>query len=283
MTDVRINETIKNDLVADESAKKKLGLKEKSVQYKEALNDLERRNNEHIEQEKRAERNYKKGGTRDEKGNLTRYWDMVAQQTKNFTDPGGQQSFIEWSTAMMDIFQYFSHMSKAMYYDETLSNLASDAYDNTIKFAWKKTIGNTGVGKLIEGSLYSVKETPRMLGRLTLKALGKEGPLPDKINYNVTIGADGKLDTTLLADEKPMPDEMGMKMLFDTGLVAWLEKNHNCKFDPATQKVSDAQGNLLTADKIQELRKDDGNGLNTFFSVREELQIESTISSSPRP
>lgn len=222
---------------------------------------------------------------RDKDGNPTTYWDLVKQKIKEFSDPGGQMSYIEWQTAMADFFQLCTYLAKAMHYDNTITD--------TIKYAWNNTVGQipTGiqgkkVGEVLESIGASVAESPRMGMRKLLSLFGKEGPLPDKISYEVDLDKNGKITSRLLADGKEFPapqtpDDPDMKMNFDIAMVAWLKSVHNCDFDPATQVITQ-NGAPLTPDKIQELRQDDANGLGVFLRNREALDVEASFT-APRP
>ncbi|MGQ3891039.1 hypothetical protein [Legionella sp. CNM-4043-24] len=279
---IHVDSAAVEKMVSDESAKNTLKLKETTVRFKQSLLDDERRRAEAIRREDLEERNRQKCiHGKDKDGNDVTYWDLVRDKAKEFNDPGGQMSYIEWSTAMMDIFQAFTYLAKAHYYNSTLSKGLGDLYDNTVKMAWHKAVGKRALGQALESNLYSVKETPRMLGRGLLKLFGKEGPLPESLNYDVTIDENGKLSTSLKTDGKLAP--LALEQMFDTGLVAWLQIKHGCQFDPATQKVTDRDGNLLTAAQIQDMAHDNENGLNHFFSTRENIEVESTLSSIPTP
>jgi|GEM_PF-4270604 len=281
---IEIDAIKKGQIVSDENAKKTLNVKEQVSAMKQYQLDIERRDKEHVRDEERKASNRRKGMFKEKDGRLVSHWDHAKSKFDDFRKPSSQNSYIEWQTTMMEIFEAAYSMSIAMYYNETIPTLAGDLYDNTVKFAWQKTVGNTVVGKVLEGTLYSVKETPRMLGRHALNGIGKlwgkEGPMPERIDYDVSIAEDGTVSTKVLMDGQEVAPEV--TMLFDTGLIAWLELKHNCTFDPATQKITDATGQLVTAQKIAELNTDDDNSLNHFFTSREDLDLHSSISMSPR-
>lgn len=306
--DIKIDEQLMDEVINNPGIEKQLKMKEGAVKIKRSQSDRERELKKLIEKEEDDARNlenlydaYHETGERVVDPNDSKkpgsWWDLVLKKANGYANAGGQYSYVEWSTAMMNIFQLCVFLQKALAYDKTMSK--------TAEYFWDNTMGSTSAGKAMENIAKGIIPKLREKGRdvmdlinqyekanAALRKMGYKLPFPDNINYRITIGADGKLSSELIFDgvkieENPDDPVYGqVKLEFDTGLAIWLQQNRHYRInrvDSQTHTVTHQDGTNLSEEELKDLMTDNANGLRAFFINQEgvAIQPEFTIE-SPR-
>jgi hypothetical protein len=284
---IEINEDWKAALVQERYVRKQNTIKKQILDMQDKASDDAKAEQDKLDAENRENEKNADRMTTDERGNKLSYWALVKQKADQFVRPAGQQSYIEWSTAIMELLAAYSDLNKAIFYDESY-----------IKFVWNNTIGETKPGQLVE---LAASKAGEVLGSIPTKlhrgvrraALGIDRELPD-LTYKIDIDETGKLNTTATVDGEPMPPEV--KVGFDTLMAAWLESEHGVHLNPDTHQLTKGvpapggrggltAGAALTPDELRAITLDNEKGYKCFSYKKEELELspESVVSVSPRP
>ena len=277
---IEIDNTVKNEIVANVEKQRKL---------RDALIDemaQERAQQRAIDSQVRREEY-------DEKA--AKYWDdggndpttCVASWVRANCGTGkGFESYHDFTSCMMSLCAGYALLNKAMAYD----NLG----ERGMKFIWAHTLDGTTAGQVLEGLAGMPGQLVDKAGDKILRGVGaRKSPV---LVYSVNIDENGKLTTEATKNGEPLsferniplgtnsttgkPEFISEQMLFDTGLVAWLDVR-GWEFDGATQQIKDKNdnNNIMTPEKFAELSQDDENGLTAFFEDRMEVEI----TQAPRP
>lgn len=229
--------------------------------------DVERVRMSREKDEKRASKAF----ITDEEGKLTDRWARVLARAREMKKTQGQNAYIEWSTAIMDILASCEEFSLAL----RASGLG---------FLWTNTIGSITVGKTTVGEIVG------QLASATKYKLGEVLGLIDKakipaVAYIVDVTEDGVINTSLLVGgKKPdakevLNDGKTAQEHFDILLLLWAKDRGYTNFDPATRKLTNADGKPMTPEIFKELNSDPNTRLDKTLTDAG-LRLES--SPSPR-
>lgn len=201
------------------------------------------------EEEKRA----RKALYTDEEGKLVDRWAKVLIRAREMTRTQGQNSYIEWGTAITDILAACEEFSLAL-------------RASGISFLWTNTVGSTKIGQQISGLVGGLATAAKYKVGETFGFIDKAKIPP--IQYKVDVSNEGVIDTMLLIDgKKPDPKEVlsdgkTAQEHFDVLLLLWAEDNGYTNFDPATRKLTKADGKPMTPEIFKALNSDPSTRLD---------------------
>lgn len=278
---IEINNTVKNEIITNA---------EKQRRLRDALiteMDQDRAQKREIDSRIKREKHDVKAAKYWDDGSHDGSCNSVASWVRKNVGIHGVQSYIEYSTSIMELCAGYALLNKALAYD----NLG----ERGMKFIWAHTLDGTTAGQVLEGLAQMPGQLVDKAGDKILRGVGaRKSPV---LVYSVHIDENGKLTTEATKNGEPLsfernipmgttnpetglPECISEQMLFDTGLIAWLDVR-GWEFDGATQKIKDKNdnNNIMTPEKFAELSQDDENGLTAFFENRMEVEI----TQAPRP
>ena len=257
---IEIDDTVKNEILSN--AEKQRKLRDALITEMDQDRAQQRENDARIKREKHDVKaaKYWDDGSHDQTCN------SVASWVRNNVGIKGVNSYIEYSTSIMELCAGYALLNKALAYD----NLG----ERGMKFIWAHTLEGTTAGQVLEGLAVMPGQLIDKAGDKILRGVGaRKSPV---LVYSVHIDENGKLTTEVTKNGEPLPNDQ--QKLFDTGLIAWL-KVRGWDFDGANQTLKDEDNNVMTMEQFSELGKDDENGLTAFFEGRMDVEI----TQSPRP
>lgn len=243
-------------------------LKEKLIAQKDQEILTKWMREDQIKEEARIAKIKAKGFIGNERGEKEPIWAAVKRKADELGKITSQNSFVQYSTAIMEIVSFLVLKAQA---------IESENRPGLLTMAWRKTVAKTSLGEKIEkvqsGFLEIVdgawKQGMLWAGKKT-RIIKHEKPV---IHYTVQVDERGQLDTVLSINGDVVSHGDEKKMLFDIGVVAWLQDVHHCTFDDTTHTMSLPDGSPLTPDHLKAISVDNDDGLIAFFENREGLTI----------
>lgn len=199
------------------------------------------------------------------------YWDDVRKKAQSFKKPTAQNSYMEWNTSVMEMFELNFLLSRALIFDNSAGRI--------LDFVWNK--GESIVdnfGEKTSGESVGTKKTQQLQSLIHQVTHKIKGSPIEPLHYSICFDETGKLTTEVTQGGLPLSPQQ--QQLFDVGFIVWAEER-GCTFDYTNQILTDDNGLVMTHEKLKALNQDDDNGLNAFFEGKFELKIAQNP--APRP
>lgn len=223
---------LKKDALLEDAEHKDFALKENLLKKEAERKKQQQEIREKIEQERANQDLYMDEGN--ERGEKQTYWQYVTSRAEHFTKFTGQQSYIEFSTCIMDLFGMYVAFAQHLTYSKM----------NAVSLVWKygKKGGSWAWDKVKNKVTSNVPE----------------------IEYGFHIDENGVLETKLFQGGEGADESQ--KIDFDTFFVAWLQ-THGIECD--VQGHLTQNGEPVSTEMVEQL--DATHPFSDFLRERAEI------------
>ncbi|EHL30157.1 hypothetical protein [Legionella drancourtii] len=199
-----------------------------------------------------------KGFTTDERGNMITLWKKLMREAERAINEG-QHAYNDWRSSMMSLLELCSLFLKAL-------SQSRDELLNPVTKIMKQTFREQVLYPLKDKIMDAIRGQPR-------------GDLPTLV-HDLTMSDDNKLkigEITFGDGSRPTSDDPNnlekFNNAFATLVTLWLKDNGYELAADNTFVTTDEHQTVLTKEKFEELKDDEGNGLNAFLDLNTQLEF----------